>query len=1022
LEGVAVVDNSPRSDRIANPFDLRTAVRAAIRAYKKTGHMRDAALAYGAHGFPVFPLSAGSKRPIPPRDPDPTGQYPKGIPGSGGVYKATTDPDIIRRWWTLNPQALIGLPMGKRTGVWTLDVDTGEDHADGTAAWNEIIAEHEPLVTREHRSATDGPHLIFKCNAEQIGCSKGALPSGIEVRGQGGYIAVPPSRRKQRNYTVHHDIDPVEAPQWLVNLILQDRPQASSWTPRAPVSIEKEIERLADALQFVPNPDDWVEWKNNAMRIFAGVGDAGFEPFAIWSRRWKRYKPSDEADIRQCWEEVRGCPPSRTGINKIYKIARANGWVPKTEPTYPAEENPTADEARRKLVTIIRDFLHGVLFGFPPNPWVDFYFMCRGVNTPPDTWAARVATGTGKTQLSIKELAVLIKKLIKEQTGTIIYSVPTHKLSKEIETQFGEHGVSARVFRGRMAIDPDDPEKRRQMCLNPVAVKKAMECGADITKTCCKHGSKVCAFFKQCAYQKQMPKEMPSVWIIAHDMLFHYVKAFGNPIMVIIDESFWQKGIVGMHESDEVVLRLDGISNKATELQDGNLAALRDRLVETLLMQEHDGGVVREHLDAVFNDPTNRLSDIGWAIRREWDHLGRLKIGLEPGMSEDEIAALDVTAIRHSRDMIRIWEDVLNLINNFEISVSGRLTLLHESRRRCIQWRGVSRINRKFIGPTLLIDATLPAPSILEIYHPRAEVVADIGVAMPPHVRIKQILNAPTTSRKLNSASHLMELRRHVLQSWMQYGRQRTLVITQKKAADWLMESKLPESISIEHYNAIGGLDAYRDVRLMILAGRTAPGPQAMEVLAGIMTGAQPVLIASGPSGFSWYGPAVHGIRLADGSGLAVDADRHPDPVVEDIRWLICEAELIQALGRARGINRTSELPLDIELLFNNVLPVTVAVVTNWEIPSLLIETAVEGVMLTAPVDMVRAWPKLWPNEKAADRTLKEGVQALPGFVEVTYQLVGAKKKRRRGWFSPDIDPESWIKDRLGPVASVKPL
>ena len=224
---------------------FRIAVQAAIDAYAQSGRMVDAALAYAAHGVPIFPLSVTSKKPIPPRDPDPTGKYPDGIPGTGGLYKATTDPLIIRKWWRIHPEALIGLPMGERTGLWTLDVDTAEDHADGVAAWNAIVAQHTqtkyvpesksgtyhhftriiaPFTTREHRSATGGPHIIFRWHAElPIGCSNGTLPDGISVKGQGGYIVAPPSRRKGRSYIVHNDIDPIEAPQWLIDLILQGR-------------------------------------------------------------------------------------------------------------------------------------------------------------------------------------------------------------------------------------------------------------------------------------------------------------------------------------------------------------------------------------------------------------------------------------------------------------------------------------------------------------------------------------------------------------------------------------------------------------------------------------------------------------------------------------------------------------------------------------------------------------------------------------------------------------------------------
>jgi Bifunctional DNA primase/polymerase, N-terminal len=74
---------------------LRPAVQAAIMAFARSGRMLDAALAYAGHGLPVFPLDVRSKAPIPKRDPDPTGKLKQGIPGTGGVYKATTDPQQI---------------------------------------------------------------------------------------------------------------------------------------------------------------------------------------------------------------------------------------------------------------------------------------------------------------------------------------------------------------------------------------------------------------------------------------------------------------------------------------------------------------------------------------------------------------------------------------------------------------------------------------------------------------------------------------------------------------------------------------------------------------------------------------------------------------------------------------------------------------------------------------------------------------------------------------------------------------
>ena len=166
---------------------FRNAVRAAINADSTV----EAALAYAPFGFPVFPLNPINKTPIPPRDKDESGEP---ISGTGGHYKATCDEEQIEKWWQRHPKRLIGMPMGPRTGIWAVDVDTGEDHADGVAAWKSLAAEHPAIVTREHRSATGGPHLIFIWDAAHpIACSSGDLPNGIHVKGM---AVTSPCRRR----------------------------------------------------------------------------------------------------------------------------------------------------------------------------------------------------------------------------------------------------------------------------------------------------------------------------------------------------------------------------------------------------------------------------------------------------------------------------------------------------------------------------------------------------------------------------------------------------------------------------------------------------------------------------------------------------------------------------------------------------------------------------------------------------------------------------------------------------------
>jgi hypothetical protein len=60
---------------------------------------------------------------------------------------------------------------------------------------------------------------------------------------------------------------------------------------------------------------------------------------------------------------------------------------------------------------------------------------------------------------------------------------------------------------------------------------------------------------------------------------------------------------------------------------------------------------------------------------------------------------------------------------------------------------------------------------------------------------------------------------------------------------------------------------------------------------------------------------------LADGSIVKAEVYRHPDPRVEAVRAAHCEAELMQAIGRGRGLRRGPGNPLDVFLLTDTVLP-----------------------------------------------------------------------------------------------------
>ena len=143
----------------------------------------------------------------------------------------------------------------------------------------------------------------------------------------------------------------------------------------------------------------------------------------------------------------------------------------------------------------------------------------------------------------------------------------------------------------------------------------------------------------------------------------------------------------------------------------------------------------------------------------------------------------------------------------------------------------------------------------------------------------------------------------------------------------------LPPNVATVHFNALSGLDGFKDVRLIIIIGRTQPSPQAVEDRAELIADAEIDRIAPG----GWYDkdPAALTMRneptgpevfTGAGKGQAVKygTDRHPNDLAETIRWGICEGELLQAVGRGRGVNRDDATPLQIDLLTNIPLPLPI--------------------------------------------------------------------------------------------------
>lgn len=146
------------------------------------------ALWYARHGWRVFPCRSYEDKPEDAK-----------LPAIKAWQKnATTDEAIVQNWWRWPKN--IGVACGPATGVYVIDVDN-HDGTDGEAALARLIKALGPLPeTVEQRTGSGGRQLFFafpqgREMRNKAGGKKGSttMPAGIDTRGDGGFVVVPPS-------------------------------------------------------------------------------------------------------------------------------------------------------------------------------------------------------------------------------------------------------------------------------------------------------------------------------------------------------------------------------------------------------------------------------------------------------------------------------------------------------------------------------------------------------------------------------------------------------------------------------------------------------------------------------------------------------------------------------------------------------------------------------------------------------------------------------------------------------------
>lgn len=307
----------------------RPAPPASSMERDRMSNLLNHALLYAARGWAVFPVHtpSGGKCSCNRDGCDRIGKHPRITNGRNG---ASTDPDVINRWWSMWPEANIGIATGQESGIIVLDVDHGGE---------DTIREESLYIpdTAEQITGSGGRHVIFKRpDDESRYKTMVQFKTNLDSRADGGYIVAPPSLHESGSYYEWEassnpidESDPAPLslpPEWFVNAIFarpleQSMAEAPEWNPDGELP-----NYVFDMLSYIP-ADNYKDW----WPVCAGLHHTdpidGFAVFDWWSGTSPKYNPSA---VRLEWanqSRKKHQVPNPITFATIRRMAEEHGWI-----------------------------------------------------------------------------------------------------------------------------------------------------------------------------------------------------------------------------------------------------------------------------------------------------------------------------------------------------------------------------------------------------------------------------------------------------------------------------------------------------------------------------------------------------------------------------------------------------------------------------------------------------------------------------------------------------------------------
>lgn len=559
--------------------------------------------------------------------------------------------------------------------------------------------------------------------------------------------------------------------------------------------------------------------------------------------------------------------------------------------------------------------------------------------------------GLGKTHATIGELVTLLADTKKAgiEKPAVVIAVPMHRLGRQMKTDIETVAPDIRIVQlyGPEADHPDDPS--RSVCKRLDAYRERQALLLDMQKFC-----DACPFVGSCLHVTGKGQEA-EIYLVSHERL----KAARTPlkkgqtlVATVVDENP-MNALLNVHRRP---LLLAALIDSPTRIQttgkatkslaaEADLREFRARLATTI--ETHGPGYLR----------LSGLSD--WSVAD-----AEAAAGLEWMRKVEDESDPQVKGNRTITFLAGIYTEIARSLRD-KIEQNGRLQILDEGTGLQCLLSGLKPVSAAFRkAPVLMLDATARAEiAQLLIAEPLAH---HATILAHENVAIEQDPNWSGAKSKLfengKANGNIARVRRF---AEVQAMTSRTVVIGNK---DTITELRLPDHIKTAHFNALRGLNDFAGAETLVILGRPLPDQKSLERMVAAMWGT-PCEGTINYMGKKWR-RVLHEGRVMEAETKAAT---HEDPRAELLLSLIRDAEVAQAVGRLRAVNRTE--PVRCILLSDAVVEAPVQLVNlrvTLRICGIVGEMLERGVAFLSPSHAAAAYPDLHASKQAAAKVLEQ--------------------------------------------------